>query len=389
MFLSISLYFIFLFLIWWAFCGYLYVIYLLSLFKGEDKNASASMVKSYPFISILVPCYNEENLVEQKVDNLKQINYPKDKFEVYFLDGLSSDTTYDKLTKLIKDSSNMKVLQTNCKGKINQINFILPTLKSDIVLNTDMDAIMEPDTVQELIKEFEKDTDIYVVGAYVAPQNCINMEKHYWETQNLQRVLESKIYSASAVMAPCYAFKRELLSKFPEDCVADDIYISYLANSLQKKTKYCDTTIVYETRCPNTIETLIQHKFRKANAYIMELLRFSYLLPKMSNKWKIIYTTKMLQILFIPWILVFFALSSISFLLSNPGTVKIAIFAFMFLLISFVLAHYFVEKGRKQLEKSKYEKRSSIAVFLLTTLVLFFAGITYPFFSQTSNYKKI
>lgn len=386
MFLSIALYFIFLFLIWWSFCGYVFIIYLLSLFKGRDRDIKLT---SYSSVAIVIACYNEENLVQQKVDNLRLLDYPQDKLSIYFLDGMSTDKTVVRLNELIKDTPNMKVIQTNCNGKIKQLNYFLPQIQPDIIVNSDMDALVQPQTLVELMKEFQKDKDVYVVGAFVTPQNCIDLEKHYWETQNSHRVAESRVYASSAVMASCYAYRRGLLEKFPDDCVADDIYISYLANSQNKKTKYSDSTIVYETRCPSNLEELMSHKFRKANAYIEELLRFSYLLPKMSNSWKVIYLTKMLQILFMPWILIFFLLSSISFLLSGHSTVKVVMFAFIFLLASFLLVHYFVQKSRKQLTDFKFNKSLLIVVFLLTNLILFFAGITYPFFSQSSRYKRL
>src|SRR3989338_3704205 len=181
MFLSITLYFIFLFLIWWSFCGYAYLIYLLFLFKSKEQDIK---IASYPSVAILVPCHNEEILVEQKVANLKALMYPKDKLEIYFLDGMSNDRTVDILSELIKDAPYIKIMQTNCKGKIKQINHFLPNIHSDIIVNTDADAMMQLDALEELVKEFIKDETVYVVGAFVYPENCIDLERHYWETQN-------------------------------------------------------------------------------------------------------------------------------------------------------------------------------------------------------------
>lgn len=248
---------------------------------------------------------------------------------------------------------------------------------------------MEPDVLLKMVKEFQKNPDVFVVGSRVSPDKCSELESQYWETQNHFRVLESRVISSSIVVAPCYAFRRDLIQNYPEDCVADDIYISFLTNTMGKKTIYLNEALTHEGRTPRTIEELITHKFRKANAYITELLRFIYLLPRMNGKWKMIYLTKLLQVVIIPWILVFFALGSISLFLSGEGTAKVVAFSFVFLALSLYSCHVIVKRNLESAAGKKFKKRTSLILFLLTNLVLFMASITYPFYTQTSNYRKV
>ncbi|MFX0134492.1 MAG: glycosyltransferase [Candidatus Hodarchaeota archaeon] len=387
MFPSLSIYFISLFLIFWAYCGYLIVLHLFSLFgKTEDVNQE---IRNYPDISMLVPCYNEENLVSEKIENIKNLQYPKEKLNVFFLDGCSTDKTVQRINEKIKDIGNIKVIKTNCKGKINQINYILPQLSSKIIINNDMDTILNRDILIRMVKLFESDENISVVGAHVIPQNCMELEAQYWSDQNYIRILESKVHSSSIVIAPCYGFKRDLIEKFPEDCIADDIYISFLSNSVGKKSKYEQNAIAYETRTPSNIEDLLNHKFRKGNAYIIELLRFLYLLPKMLPRWRLIYLTKFLQVVLIPWIIPFFILSSISLLLSGIEYLKIVAFSFIFLLISLLITRWFFSRGSMSNLNGGYKKRSLLTLFIITNFILLLNGLTYMFYNQTSCYHKI
>lgn len=387
MFTALSIYFISLFLIFWAYCGYLIVLHLLSFFgKHERVNQE---IHDYPEISMLVPCYNEENLVKQKIDNMKKLEYPREKLNVFFLDGCSTDKTVQRIKEEIKDIENIKVIETNCKGKINQINYILPKLNSNIIVNTDMDTILNGDVLIKMVEVFESDENIAVVGAHVMPQNCIELEAQYWADQNHFRILESKIHSSSIVIAPCYSFKRDLLENFPEDCIADDIYISFLANSLGKKSKYEQDAIAYETRTPSTVEDLLNHKFRKGNAYIIELLRFLYLLPRMQARWRLIYLTKFLQVVLIPWIIPFFMLSSISLILSGIAYLKIVAFSFIFLLISLLITRWLFSKTSMSNLNGGYKKRSLLTLFIITNFILLLNGLTYMFYNQTSCYHKI
>ncbi len=73
-------------------------------------------------LSIIVPCYNEEDYVQQKVDNLRKLEYDQDKLEVFFVDGCSEDNTREKITESIAALPNWHMVESKCIGKINQIN---------------------------------------------------------------------------------------------------------------------------------------------------------------------------------------------------------------------------------------------------------------------------
>ncbi len=376
------------FLIFWAYCGYFLTLYLFALFgNGKKPNNNDCIAESR--VAVLVPCFNEADLVEEKVANLMALDYPKELLEIFFLDGSSTDATVERLKGQTGEFDNIHVVETGLRGKILQINSVLPELNCDIVVNTDMDTVMEPDVLLKLVRVFEGDDEVVVAGAHVIPRGAMNMERQYWEDQNLIRFLESKVHSSSIVIAPCYAFRCGLLKSFPDDCVADDIYISFLANSKGKKAKYIEDALAYETRAPTTLEEMLKHKFRKGNAYIIELLRFMYLLPMMEARWKVIYLTKFMQVIVMPWVIPFFLLSTISQVLSGYGFWKLPAFAFGFLFISFISTHKIFGRGKKLMVTERYKKRSFISIFLITNFILFLNGLSFPFYRQTSSYSKI
>ena len=386
MFTSLSIYFLMAFLIFWSYCGYLIALYILLLLekRGEQKPKTTL----YPKLSILIPCYNEEKLVKRKLSNLHQLDYPKDKLKIFFLDGCSEDATVEILKRETSNKKGMKVLETKRRGKINQINTILPRLDTDIVVCTDMDALLEKNVLKKLVSAFQQDDRVAVVGANVVPKNSSDLEARYWEDQNLLRILESKVHSSSIVAAPCYAFKRDLLNSFPEDCIADDIHVSFLANSQGRQVKYIVDAVTHETRVPTSLSQLITHKFRKGNAYQIELLRFFYMLPQMLPHWKMIFLTKFLQVILMPWVLIFFVLSSMSLILSGLTYLKIVVFCFVLLFFSLAITSILMSRERKFLFKSKW-KRPLLSVFLITNIILFLNGVTFPFYSQTSKYPKL
>lgn len=375
------------FLIFWSYCGYPMALFLLSIFSSQKNKKD--FIKTYPQVSVIIPCLNEEAIVAKKIENTIKLNYPKDKLEIIFVDGGSTDKTVPIIKEAISGMQNVRLHEINQQGKINQINSILPNLKSEIVINTDVDAILAEGVILELIKIFNCDSDVAVVGAHVIPGAAFELEEQFWSEQNRLRFLESEVHSSSIVAAPCYAFKRELLAVFPKDCIADDIYISYLANVEGKKSKYAESALVYETRIPQTLEEFLRHKFRKGNAYMIELLRFFYQLPRMQPYWKMIFLTKFLHVVVMPWIIPFFILCSISMLLSTAGLAKVVVFSYVFLAVSLLITHCLMAHGRKDLNAKKRSLSKTMTCFLIMNFILFLNGISYSFYRQTSNYQKL
>jgi cellulose synthase/poly-beta-1,6-N-acetylglucosamine synthase-like glycosyltransferase len=373
-------------LIFWSYCGYLISLLVLSAF--EPKGDRAEEVLRFPTFVLLVPCYNEEALVGAKFRNLAELDYPKDRMRILFLDGGSVDATRQLINDRIAGHPHMELVETGTRGKTPQINAVLPSLTAEIVVCTDMDAELSRNVLRDFARAFEADGTIGVVGAKVIPRTNSLLETQYWEDQNVIRLLESEVHSSSIVIAPCYAFRRGLIDAFPEDCVADDIFISFLANVKGFKVKYLPGTEVYETRTPYTLPHLISHKFRKGNAYMREVLRFLRWVSRMPRRWKLIYITKVLQVVVMPWVLIVFGIATVALSLGRRSRPRVVGLVFVFLLVSLAATSLLMARKRRQMVNRNH-RRSLMAVFLLTNFILFLNALTYPFYRQTSRFEKI
>jgi cellulose synthase/poly-beta-1,6-N-acetylglucosamine synthase-like glycosyltransferase len=380
-----------LFLIFWSYCGYLLLLFVFSTLNPR-KNEEEPAVTKLPKLAIIIPCFNEEAYVKQKVDNLKELRYEQDKLEIFFFHGVSTDGTGKEITSCIDGLQNWHFVETGIKGKINQINHGLSKLSDDveIIVSTDMDTLLQPDVLIKFIHEFNSDARVAVVGANISPENCLPIEEQYWNDHNFLRILESTVYTSTIVVAPCYAFKASLIKEFPEDCVADDIYTAFKANTEGFLTKYVTSARGTEIRTPATFQDFFRHKFRKGNAFLVEMFRFFYRLPYMTGWWKTIFLTKFLQLAVIPWVLPYFLLSNISLLFSGWGLSQVVLFSFIFLGIFFATTSILMNKGRKiYLNTDSTGRRSILLPFIISNLILIIVGLSYPFFRQSSSYSKI
>lgn len=389
MFILFVIYFFCLMLIWWSYAGYIYYLFIYCLLRrGSDDRKQILKVKNHPFISVIVPIFEEKTLISKKILNLKTLFYPG-KVEFILVDGGSQDGSLEIIKKLIKNLPNFKLL-ISPKGKINQINKALQLAKGKIIVCTDVDSFLPPYALKSLAAWFVKDDQIGVVGAYVMPKNPFPAEKEYWQEQNQLRLIESRIYSSSIVVAPCYAFRKALLNKFPEDCVADDVYISFYAQSRNYLVKYDRNITVYETRSPKELLEFFTHKFRKANAYITELLRFVYTINRLNIRSKVVFISRFLQVIILPWVLLLFMAISVNlFIISLPYRLAV-LFIFAFLLVSvFLAAVLFDQKLFGLSSPGEKIKLLNLKIFLYSNFILFFAIFTHLFFNQDSTYEKI
>lgn len=392
MFPGISIYLFMAALIFWAYCGYIWFLFLFYVLSPSQCTVGGGSATVIPKMAVLVPCHNEVQILAQKVQNLGELRYPENKLLVYILDGCSTDGSPEALRQLVQGKPNWHVVDTDVTGKINQLNVGLTLLPNDVelVVNTDMDTLLEQDVLEKFAIELEKDPRIMVLGANVSPKACLTIEHAYWEGQNTMRIIESAVHTSSIVVAPCYAFKRDLLEAFPADCVADDIHVAFKANTLGGITRYVADAKGYETRTPDTMEIFFSHKFRKGNAFLQEILRFLYMVPSMKSWWKTIYLTKLLQLAVIPLVIPYFLISTFSFLLSGGGLFKVAIVSCTVLAISFVISSLTVNRFKMvHFNVSCKTNRGILVPFILTNLILVLVGLSYPFYRQNSQYAKI
>jgi len=71
----------------WQFVGYPTLMAIIAL-KADPKSKDYSY---QPFVSIIVPSYNEEKVIGKRIKNLFELNYPKDKYEIIVVDSKSTD----------------------------------------------------------------------------------------------------------------------------------------------------------------------------------------------------------------------------------------------------------------------------------------------------------
>ena len=190
--------------------------------KEEDFEKYINNEISYPLVSIIVPTYNEEKNIKDKIDDILSQNYPKDKIEIILVDSNSTDKTVEIASKY-----NVKILkQEKRMGKANALNYALANAKGEIIIITDADSKWVNKDAIKISVNFLNNKKIGAVTC-IKKQYDEKIEKSYRDLYNVIRLGESSIFSTSIAHGEFFAFKKEYLTNFDENMGADDSYASH------------------------------------------------------------------------------------------------------------------------------------------------------------------
>lgn len=347
----------------------------------------------WPCVHILVATFNENLLIENKVRNALFLAYPKEQRKIWIIDGGSNDGTLATLDRLSAElGDQVRVIKSSAADKICQLNLALEQIpKEDIVVISDADALIGSELALQSTAAALAREEIGVVGGWTNPhpRSTIQAEIAYWDKQNRLRYLEAKTFSATAAVSPYIAFRRGLIQLLPEDCVADDIFISYRSHLRGKRILYSPTIQVTELRASVNITQMFRHKLRKAHAYTTELFRVLYLLPHMPKRLKFMYLFKLYQFFYLPWIFCLISLESL--ILLAEGEFALVFGGYCALVLALLVASLSLSPPRG-LKRGGFEWKSVIATlqsFSLMNLVLMTNSLIFPFWRQKASYEKV
>ncbi|MBF0522901.1 MAG: glycosyltransferase family 2 protein [Candidatus Omnitrophica bacterium] len=219
------LFIVLLVLIFHTYIGYPVALRLLNMFVKPYKVNKAGV---YPFVSIVIPAYNEQAAIAEKLENVLSLDYPKDKIEIVVASDCSSDNT-DAIVRSFSLRGVRLCRLRNRGGKIAAYRNVIPSLKGDIIIFSDATGILEKDGILKLVRNFN-DKKVGCVGGrlkYVDPGELSigEGEKTYWEYEDGVKNFESRLSSLTSVSGTFYAVRKGLYPIYIKDYLADDLLV--------------------------------------------------------------------------------------------------------------------------------------------------------------------
>lgn len=179
-----------------------------------------------PEVTVVIAAYNEEKCIEQRINNLLALDYPKDKLTFLIGSDGSTDNTNAILQKFSHPALTVRCFDIN-RGKINVLNELVTQVKSEICVFSDANTLFEKDAIQHLVSHFETKEIGAVCGELhlVDPFSGDNKDNLYWKYEQVLKFHESRLGALLGANGAIYAIKTELYTPLPTDTIIDDFCI--------------------------------------------------------------------------------------------------------------------------------------------------------------------
>jgi len=259
-------------------------------------------------VSIIVPTYNEANLVKQKLDNVASQDYPKNLVEIIVVDSASTDGTPNIVKEWMENHRDFKVLlvkESVRRGKAFALNKALELATGEIVVITDADSTwMSKDALARTLSWFS-DPLVGAVTCLKVPTggSFADVERVYRDYYNIVRLGESKVFSTPVFHEELAAFRRDLLVKldgFPTGIGADDSHAATLVAINGFRAIAVDNAL-----CAELVPRKGYHvwRVRRAQHLVQHFVKALGLLSKAPRGFKPILLAEAWLHLFNPWLL--------------------------------------------------------------------------------------
>jgi biofilm PGA synthesis N-glycosyltransferase PgaC len=182
-----------------------------------------------PLISIVMIVRNEERVLEDKLRNLLNLDYPEESLQIVIVSDGSTDRTEEILREHLHNPRLHVVMNQFSRGKASGLNDAFEWTQGEIVVFTDARQQIEPGALRVLVESFA-DPDVgcvsgeLMLGDLAAGESKRGMGL-YWRIEKQVRELESASGSVVGATGALYAVRRELLTAVPEGTILDDVYI--------------------------------------------------------------------------------------------------------------------------------------------------------------------
>jgi len=358
---------------------FLFIIRLFSHSKRKVNDDSCT----FPQLSVIVPTYNEVNVINSKLTDLLNMSYPKDRYEIIVVDSASSDGTSEIVRKFEKEGV-ILLQQEERMGKSSAINFALEKARGEIVVLSDANSKFEVDAFNMLIRKFDSG-----VGG-VQPRICPCRDNNLWDRfflwlHHVYKTQESNVDSVFFASGKLFAFRKTSFTKIDENSAADDLEIALNMRRRNLRVKYAPDVKVVE-KAPITPKEVRIQRVRRAFGVLQVIWKNKTMLfnPKYSAYGFVIFPTHFLQITLQPF-LIFYLLTIVfmKILLTIPSMDTINLF-FVVALICIVFFSLLLIKKMRRVCSVGYNFLLTQA-YIVLAIFDFMRGKSYRIWKKVSS----
>jgi cellulose synthase/poly-beta-1,6-N-acetylglucosamine synthase-like glycosyltransferase len=171
-----------------------------------DAGAGPAGAEDLPVVSLIVPAYDEEEVIAGKVGNALALDYPRERLRIIIASDGSADATVERA----RDAGADLVLDLPAGGKVAALNAAAEQATGELLAFSDANSTWTADALIHLVGPFADPTVGYVCGQVrFRGEGSDNLEGAYWRYEMAVREMESALGGVTAGNGAIYAVRRD------------------------------------------------------------------------------------------------------------------------------------------------------------------------------------
>lgn len=246
------LFWISLFIVFYTYIGYGILLYILVKIKECFRKPAPRPMPAddaLPPLTLFIAAYNEEDVVDEKMHNCLELDYPADKLRILWVTDGSNDHTNERLSHWPQA---IVLHQPQRQGKTAALNRGIHFVETPLVVFTDANTHLNREALREIVHAFTDPKVGCVAGEKrIAVQSKDNAasggEGLYWKYESTLKALDARLYSAVGAAGELFAVRRELFEEMQTDTLLDDFILSLRIVMQGHTIAYCANAYAVES----------------------------------------------------------------------------------------------------------------------------------------------
>lgn len=262
-------------------------------FRYKPQTVAEEERIEWPFVTVIMPALNEEELIEKSIDSIFASNYPQDRFEVICVNDGSTDLTYLYMRRAkLKYGERLKVINFKRNlGKRKALYSGLKISKGEIIVTVDTDSKIGRSAIRNITIPLIKDKTTGAVAGRVAvlneKQNFLTrmLSIRYSISFNFGRAYQSVYGTVFCCPGALTAYRKTVLQKFIKEWVnqkflntqctyGEDRALTTQILKTGYMTRFQSNALVY-TRVPSKFSQMVKMYVRWTRSYLRESIIFA------------------------------------------------------------------------------------------------------------------
>ncbi len=215
--------------------SYTYIGYPILLFcfvtikkKFSEKKTSYFDNNEMPEVSLIVACFNEADILKEKIENTLQLDYPINKLTLYFV----TDGSTDNSPEIIRQYPQINLFhEKERKGKNAAVNRVMMKVNTPFTIFSDANTFLNPLAIRLLIRHYKNENVGAVAGEKRVFQSkeenaAASGEGAYWKYESKLKTWDSELKTVVGAAGELFSLRTSLYEKVPEGVLIEDFRVS-------------------------------------------------------------------------------------------------------------------------------------------------------------------